>query len=210
MTNDDLKHLSLDALFEQFAITNQGTAAGIKRACAVLLEIHHRGEHHTYMRSELYKHYKAICDGRLSAEAALGLAGHDAAIEAIMGLPHSVQNRLVMKEKIVPLVTFSGGKFHESTTTLMSVSEKDLPVVFGDGGMRSHAAQREILRDRDKAHAADQAPPPRIGRVEVDVARRELILGRMKLRPDELIEPLRLLGFKMVALEAPAARKRAA
>ena len=199
MTNEDLKKLGNDELRALLTHIVTDTAEGVRQGCRIILELELRGVRHGFAKEGAFRWFREIATEKLHPTAAL-LIYDRATIRALQNLPLDQQAAIAMGEPI-PVVEYApGGKTATVEKKVFQIDTIAIDRVIGPAGVRSVAEQTKMLRDQS-------APKPSTeiltSRVRAENGR--LVVGRTLVEPNELIEPLLALGFKLVRIETERA-----
>lgn len=195
MSQADLKSLSTEALDALFESVLDGTVSAVRRGSTILAELAQRGERRPHMREGAFRWFKEITAGSLSARAAFILGGLESKTRPLVGLPHPAQDSIAAGAPLATVEYGDKGEIVEVEKPLLQMNKQDVTLVFGNGKVRSVAEQTKILRD-----VPFQAKPVKTGRFFVDLARKTIEIGKTKIEAEELAEPLRALGWKLVRI----------
>lgn len=166
-----------------------GIAAKVIRASQLLSELQRRKIFHPFMRTSILRHHRGISDGKLSAMAVLTLGGNMPLISAIKALSIEMQERLASGVAVDVAEMTPEGKVITVSRPIIELSGSALERVFGSKGVRSLTEQAKLLGkepDRKKVNG-----------IMVDKDEIALIFGRMHVRPNDLIAPLKALGYDL-------------
>lgn len=167
----------------------QSIAQHVVRASEILTELRRRKVHHPFMTSSLLRHHKGITDGLLSPTAVVALGGNSVLISAIKSLPISQQEHLASGAGVDVIEMTPEGNLVTVTRPIMELSAPALERVFGEFGLRSLAEQTALF-----GNGTDRT---RINGIIVDRSEVELVFGRKRVKPNDLIAPLKALGYEL-------------
>lgn len=185
------------ALHDLLATVVDGTVKGIKRASEILVELKKRGEHSAYARGAVLSQYENIASGKLTALAAMTFANTPSIVERLIGLPAKVQDGIACGDPIPVADTDAFGSVVKTEKVVTRMTSRDLDLAFDGGKLRDVKEQERILR-KDVSAVKPRQPNERI---LVDPSKSKLVFGNMKVGPEELREPLRKLGFRLVRIK---------
>lgn len=184
-----LKNKSTTDLQSELDKIAQNLAEHVARASDILTELRNRKVFHPFMRTSILRHHAAISNGTLSPTAVIALGGNLHLIEAIKPLPTAHQEAFANGDGVDIAEMKPDGEIVTITRPIVELSASALKRVFGPNGVRSISEQKALMGNRQDR--------TRIDGIIVDKDQPALIFGRKRVRPHELIGPLKALGYEL-------------
>lgn len=147
MSNFDITRLSLDELAESFRSLEREGANTVVHRCRILVEYERRGEGHPKMGRGLFKYFREVAAGTLSASLLEVIGGDAKMVEKMNLLPIAEQERLAAGDD------FEHAEFDPATgnivvrqTPITRIMPKVLDVAIGEKGYVPIEKQKKIVR----------------------------------------------------------------
>lgn len=188
-------------LYAALAATVDQTSTAIVAASEILLELRKRGENHPLMREGVFVWFEHIAAGQLSPKAALAFAGVNSVIRKLVGLDTALQDRIADGEEIPVAELDSTGKIVRSQKPILRMDQAQLDRAFDASKLRPLPAQEKMLRSEQARDAASPKTAKK-ERITADQESGVLRVANTKIAPEELREPLRALGFRLIRVGA--------
>lgn len=190
MSNEQLCHLIQERLGD--------TEATFKTVCCLLNELRQRSFNHPLMGHPLYRKFDKVASGVLTPKAVLGFAGYPTALELIQNVDTEMQDRLAAGEKVPVVSKDTAGRYVFEQKPVLQMDASTLKRVFGPDGIRSREDQEHML-------AAELKQPVKV-KVTASIAvipkKEKIQVGKTTISLDDMREPLRLLGYKLVKINS--------
>lgn len=182
VSTPDLKQALISAIDD--------TVSAIRRAAAIWAELERRGEDLSDVNFALRVYMRPVAEGRLLPEVLSRLAGQRRTLDLVATLPPPEQQRVVIDETPIEVVTADG---EITTKSLPAMTWPEVARVIRDGAVRTPAEQQASIART----LAAKAPRPRGGRparIHVDTKHGVVKIGVMQVPLDRLLAALRVSG----------------
>jgi hypothetical protein len=175
------------------------SAASLKEASEILVELRSRGESHPFMYEGVLRWHREIADGRLSALAVIAFGGMQTILSRLVGLPLKEQDAYAQGETAsVAEIEPKSGNVVRAEKPILRLPADQLDLVFAaPGKVRSFEAQRKLLISRKGAAKVSPLPRREHSMLWADVRSGEVVYGNIRMKPSDLAGPLSELGFKI-------------
>lgn len=185
----------------RLANIDAAAAKSLLEAAQILSELHKRKENVPQMRSGYLKFFREISDGKLSAEAVLGIS-LQSALPALMRLPIADQISLVRGGAISVAEHDSAGNIRsvDKDPNAMTLGQWELAI--GEKGFRPYNEQKRILSRR----GPDVRRSSSVKDLRFDASTKEVVCGRMRISVRDLMSLLRKHGYEIDAPTKATAR----
>lgn len=187
----EFHNMTTSVLFTLLEQTVDHNAGSLERACRILAALKTRGERHEWMKKGAFRYFQEITDGRLSALAALTFDRTNI-LKKIVDYPIELQNKLAKGEFIDVYRIDERSAVVADKRTAVQLNARQIKLVFGKHHIRNVVEQEKLLRAE-----IPKTPALKLPRIIVDLQTNSLRVGKMKIEPHELIEPLRALGYQI-------------
>lgn len=190
----DVADMSIPELRAELANALTVTAVGLARAAAIWTELNNRGED-IPLRSGLSIWLPRIAAGALAAEAVVAFAGQRMLLHRMVGMPLDEQRRLAAGGKITVAAANEAGEIVHESRAVASLSSREVTLAIADGTVRPLDAQtRSLAAKRPRRKRASRTSAAII---RADTARGLLQIGRSSVAPDDIVDALARLGWRM-------------
>ena len=204
LTNEELNTKTDDEIFGIISQSALNIENSVELICKALVVLRSRNVIHHLMNSPLFRKFHLLGEGRVTASAYLAFSTTPSALEGISHVDRDMQDRLAADEPLPCVVRNAEGRIVFENKPVRRMEDTVIKRVFGPEGIRSREDQEHIL-------AAEMKQPTRV-RVSETIGviprRDQICIGRKNIYVDDMREPLRLLGYKLVKIEK--SEKRAA
>lgn len=199
----DLTKLSVPALHRLLDGLVDELADKVAHAFSVLAELDRRGERHPLMSRGIFRWFREVDTGRLHPQALLGARAVSPVVKVLMQMPLERQRAITVGDEKVSIARFDADNsvvIRQEPFRLLS--NDDLDLAFKGGKPRPEHGQRIVLARKagPRKHVSKTK-----SRVVADVAKNEIIIGRQRFRPGELIVALQQLGYEVAKPKEKAA-----
>lgn len=174
-SNIDLSGMSVPALYAELARHLTLTAQAVYGMVEIWTELEKRGEDLSeYKKLGLQKWFHPIATGLLSAEATIAFMHKDYALDALIGLPLALQQKIVDGYKIK---VYAPGQSKPDEMTLEQMPSHLVKIVFRDGKILGPDKQKVLLQAKPRAKLSTTKRLLRT-RVLVNRAKKTITVGQ--------------------------------
>ena len=142
-----------------------------------------------------FDYAEQIISGRLSPRAAFTLCRYPFTVATVLDMPHDLQERLADGEKVKIAVKINGSVRY-AERSIWEMNAKQLRLAFQDGKIVPHEEQGTALHQNPYF---DDAASKAV-KVKSDRKTGEIIVGRARVKPEDMHQALADLGLMVVPI----------
>lgn len=166
--------------------------------CDMLVEFERKKLTHVAMTQGIFRRFREISSGKLSAYAAQMLTGDDFTLDRLFGMPLSTQDSIAKGDKLA--VVFFDKRKNETAVAekpIENLSKKEKAQVLKLGHLATPAEQRkEVMKEVKQVSSVPVRPAPSLV-LGVSLKTGQLIVGTEYVKPELLVPHLDRLGIYM-------------